>query len=1563
MLSASINHSNSVNATISEKDTTKCEIRNHPEQVTKQLINELGDPILFVRSCVLKGKKYISQCNKNLEIAINHLNKQLEEKLVELGQVKTIYNLCQEVDDLETNCKSVGEFISNYINSIEIKSIPIIQQYESIKESILISKRVIQIQDLCNRTIDFISLFNKLKVQFGLNKCFGYENRHEELFQKLQNLIPETVNMSKTSKMIVELENMVNFHHENQIGYKINSNEVHSLEFIEELQEEIKCLRKFSAIYRQHGHKKLVSGIENMDIPSTSSGCLILHQFNELWEHIDTFVDIRLKKLQQLFNVNVLQNCIEIENRPSEQFIVKAEFIKISILSVIERMLNHIIISFKQFVCLLDTITHEKLRTDQSTSETNFIVLFWEKSLKIIKGVFNIICTINIKQSLQTNNIDEMSIIGGSINLEQILHVIINSYPEISNMFDYFVNNINKIFSFSSSKKILTKIIDSNNIYDVTNKIKEKYVDKIKNKFNVMFDELLPSNKYIESKTCDINEGVSQIINHFFREIKIINNIELKKQICDLFKNKLLYFIVSCETIIQPEGGVINYTEYDNIKHFESSCSRNTELNFRILNPTPSNFHRINAQISYIAGLFSIELENVLHKESLNYWDEVEKDRIIELLKSLQYKSVGKWFSFTSLSIINICKSFGEKSISKNPTLDMSNESSQKVEDSFVLLSQKIVNNFVQEWIPVLNPIHIWYKCLIQLSRNISIIFLVNFILRVNLSEKNCFLIADEIVIFQSIISHLLLDQRIKNDINTDIKMVQDFRRILFSDIKSIREAIESLVNNGVKYSSNTEILATSIKETSPLLFSIHILNRIYFNLKSELKDLYSFFDFSRITYYQFYNTLASIMFKKLNCNQKFDSDSDLFIIFDIFTQNASDLHNDPKKVFSLIHNYVEYLRSEILKSDFNSDNLNIDDLILILDFCTKMDSDCSENEMDLNDQIVRQLRDIALDDELEDGEKLRHNVIDSGLVRDLSYDYVHGNVNLVLARDSKVKDYINNKLLELGWVNSVRVLVETKKETDLPFESSNILVNKNEDILFCLRKVIDPDLNKDIVSCNFVKDLSFDPSTSNVYFTLELTTPVCPMKDLFEKNCIKAIKENLEYINNVNINFTYKANINKSHSKEKIHKNLHKVSNIIAISSCKGGVGKSTIAVNIAFTLSLKGAKVGIVDCDIYGPNLEQLIPIENKTVFYRKSSESDSESIKINNSKRGICKNNNIDNNIETFEGFVPINYKNVKLISYSFLLNNKHDSNYNNKVSSIIRGPIAGSIVTQLITETIWEELDYLILDFPPGTGDIQLSIAQTISIDGSIIITTPQDLSISDVERGIHLFNKLNIPILTLVENMSYFICDGCNKKHEVFSRGDISSICEKYGLKNNFRFPLSKDLSKCIFYSDSLEKNFPFVIAVNETNDILLKFKTLCDYIVRKLSKYKFGSIKPKFNFDNLERIVYFQIPEDLNDIIINENPKKVFYHDFKVEYFELRKLCKCALCYNPVERKQKSIDIEFVPLEIERIDIMGSYAILIVWDDGHNTIISYDNLIKKYCEKKQVKLCQESLNW
>lgn len=585
-------------------------------------------------------------------------------------------------------------------------------------------------------------------------------------------------------------------------------------------------------------------------------------------------------------------------------------------------------------------------------------------------------------------------------------------------------------------------------------------------------------------------------------------------------------------------------------------------------------------------------------------------------------------------------------------------------------------------------------------------------------------------------------------------------------------------------------------------------------------------------------------------------------------------------------------------------------------------------------------------------------NIIEQNIIKDYSYDYCRGIVNITLIADINKNDDIKRELLEIGWVNSVNIIVEEKAD----YEKSLIERKKNE-ILLSLKKIIDPDLNKDIVSCGFVKDLCFNLESSKVSFTLELTTPICPLKDSFEKNCVEIIKNERSYVKEVNIKFTSKSKKDELISREKIHANLENISNIIAVSSCKGGVGKSTLSVNIAFTLSQLGAKVGLVDCDLYGPNLEQLIPLESNTIFYKKPI-NETEEIKTNLQKRGILKKNSVElSNNDLREGFVPLVYKGVQLISYAYLLNTRKNTNSINKVSNILRGPMAGSIITQLITGTIWDDLDYLVLDFPPGTGDIQLSIAQTVAIDGAIIVTTPQELSIADVERGIHLFDKLNIPILTVVENMSYFICDGCEKKHEIFSRGDFSLITEKYGLECNFNFPLFSGLSKCKFYSNSNEVDFPYVTVANRRDRVYMEFVKLSEFIVRKLSKNRYNDYKPNFQFDNNKKIINCQIPKDIKEIFVQENPIE-HLTKINVSYNEIRRLCRCAICYESGKNQFKEM-YEPSNLLIDQLETTGSYAITIIWSDGHTSIISYSNIIKNFGnEKSEVKLCQkESLIW
>lgn len=281
------------------------------------------------------------------------------------------------------------------------------------------------------------------------------------------------------------------------------------------------------------------------------------------------------------------------------------------------------------------------------------------------------------------------------------------------------------------------------------------------------------------------------------------------------------------------------------------------------------------------------------------------------------------------------------------------------------------------------------------------------------------------------------------------------------------------------------------------------------------------------------------------------------------------------------------------------------------------------------------------------------------------------------------------------------------------------------EQIILELRKVIDPDLHKDIVSCNFIKNLKFDYDEGRVEFTLELTTPACPIKDQFVDQCIAFLKE-LDWILDVDI--TVSAD-QKPHFAGDSNTNLKGVRFIVPIASCKGGVGKSSLAVNIAFMFSKLGAKVGIVDIDIYGPSLNTLVPIPDVKVFFAPP-EGDVQDPQGTLASGSGC--------------LLPCEYAGVKMMSYSFL---KPQSN----AFAAVRGPLASSLTYQMVTQTKWGDLDYLFIDTPPGTGDIHLTLAQSVKLTGAIVVTTPQQLRYGDDAFRLSWFRQ--------------FV--GCRKRNSLF----------------------------------------------------------------------------------------------------------------------------------------------------------------------------------------------------
>ena len=301
------------------------------------------------------------------------------------------------------------------------------------------------------------------------------------------------------------------------------------------------------------------------------------------------------------------------------------------------------------------------------------------------------------------------------------------------------------------------------------------------------------------------------------------------------------------------------------------------------------------------------------------------------------------------------------------------------------------------------------------------------------------------------------------------------------------------------------------------------------------------------------------------------------------------------------------------------------------------------------------------------------------------------------------------------------------------------------ESVIEKLRAVIDPELNRDLVSLNMIKDVIV--KEGNVSLSVVLTTPACPLKNQI-KNDVRSAIEQLEGVNDIKINMT--SNVPQDRNiKDKENVNIK---NIIAISSGKGGVGKSTVAVNIAVALSNAGSKVGLMDADIYGPNIPTMMGL-NKLPQPRDGK-------------------------------LIPAEAFGVKVISIGFLVKDGQPL--------IWRGPLLHSTIKQFIADVEWGYLDYLVVDLPPGTGDVQLSLSQHIPVTCGVVVTTPQQVSVDDASRGIEMFQKLSIPIAGVVENMGGLeLPDGTNL--DVFGSGGGEDMATKYNLNFLGRIPLDPNI--------------------------------------------------------------------------------------------------------------------------------------------------------------------------
>lgn len=417
------------------------------------------------------------------------------------------------------------------------------------------------------------------------------------------------------------------------------------------------------------------------------------------------------------------------------------------------------------------------------------------------------------------------------------------------------------------------------------------------------------------------------------------------------------------------------------------------------------------------------------------------------------------------------------------------------------------------------------------------------------------------------------------------------------------------------------------------------------------------------------------------------------------------------------------------------------------------------------------------------------------------------------------------------------------------------------EQILAELKHIIDPDFQRDIVSLGFIKELQVEGG--KISFQIELTTPACPLTDQFKAQA-EARVGSIPGVEEVEVIMTARKRPMRNLQEGS---GLKGVKQIIAVSSCKGGVGKSTVAAMLARSLADRGSHVGLLDADIYGPSVPSLFNLHNVELYSNEAQQ------------------------------ILPLEQNGLRLMSFGFVMG---------EGPVVLRGPLVSQYMQQLLHNVAWGELDYLILDLPPGTGDIQLTISQSVPLDAAVVVTTPHQLAQVDVQKGIMMFDKVSVPILGVIENMAYFICDGCDKKHYPFGSKGGQELESRFGVEVLAELPISGQLSGGLVQLVNAE-------AARETTDA----------VVRAIGRQTLEKpSRPSITFD-AHRIT-LSWPDEADAVSV---PNKT-----------LRAACGCALCIDELTQKPL-LDPATIPetIQAEQVQLVGNYAVAVDWSDGHNT--------------------------
>jgi len=393
--------------------------------------------------------------------------------------------------------------------------------------------------------------------------------------------------------------------------------------------------------------------------------------------------------------------------------------------------------------------------------------------------------------------------------------------------------------------------------------------------------------------------------------------------------------------------------------------------------------------------------------------------------------------------------------------------------------------------------------------------------------------------------------------------------------------------------------------------------------------------------------------------------------------------------------------------------------------------------------------------------------------------------------------------------------------------------INK-ESVIKALSRVDDPDLKRDLVTLKMVGNITIDGT--KITAQIELTTPACPLKDTIKSNCIAAIKEEIPEATEIIIDMTSNVSEHLNKSKNAI---MPGVKNTIAVASGKGGVGKSTVAVNLAIALAKDGAKVGIIDADIYGPSMPLMLGLSNKTGLKQdpvtqKLAPLESHGIKIISIGFMIDDDNPVIWRGPMASGALKQFMTDVHWGDLDYLIYDLPPGTGDNQV--IWRGPMASGALKQFMTDVHWGDLDYLIYDLPPGTGDIQLTLVQTIPLTGAVIVTTPQDVSLIDAKKGFKMFERVNVPVFGIIENMSYFIAPDTGKQYDIFGSGGGERLAAQLNSKLLGAIPIDSRIREggdngepiVVAYPDSenakkiteIARNLAAQISIKNVNDLL-----------------------------------------------------------------------------------------------------------------------------------------------